>query len=247
MKFTLPNFVKLNRYLINIINKKLDFIITRENCKIGFIDVLNNLIKTNRPKSIIEVGGADRPIFEKNINYNYIGIDVDEVHKDHISYDQIFIQSIEDRINLKGDMIISKCLLEHVKNNKKSIQNIYNMLSPYGISAHYVPSKYHPYSIILRLINHKIQNILIRHLRPHAEGTGYQTFFNYCSPNEMKSLFKSVGFSQIEIIPYYKATDYFSFFLPLYYLILIYEEMIKFLKLRNLGCGFIIIGRKIAS
>ncbi len=239
--------MKLNRYFINIINKKLDFLITKENCKIGFTDLLKNLIKTNRPKSIIEVGGADRPKLKKNINYKYVGIDIDEDHKNHTSYDQIFIQSIEERIDLKGDMIISNCLLEHVKNNKKSIENIYNMLSPNGISAHYIPSKNHPYSIILRIINHKIQNILIKHLRPHAIGTGYRTFFNYCSPNEMESLFKSVGFSQIEIMPYYKATDYVSFFLPLYYLVLIYEEMIKFLKLRNLGCGFIIIARKSAS
>ena len=107
--------------------------------------------------------------------------------------------SIEEKLPFKGDLIISTEMIEHVKNNQLSFKSMLEALNESGSIIHYIPSKNHFYSIILRIVGPKLQRILIKYLRPHAiETTGYPAFFSYCSPSEMKRLCNEVGFSNVE-------------------------------------------------
>ena len=124
--------------------------------------------------------------------------------------------------------------------------NIYKALLIGGKTFHYVPSKNHFYSIILRIVGPRLQKFLIKNLRPNVSliKTGYPAFFHLCSPNEMQRVLKEIGYKEIKIIPYYKAAEYFAFFTPLYILISFIENIIQKFRIKFFASGLIIIGSK---
>ena len=132
-------------------------------------------------------------------------------------------------------------LLEHLPNNTLSMEVMYNCLNRDGIMVHYIPSKNHFYSLCLRLVGPTLQKILIKHLRPNTvEITGYPAFFHKCTPNQMNKLYESIGFKNVEVIPYYRATDYFAFFIPAYLFVAIFENLFEYFGVSLFASGFII-------
>ena len=126
------------------------------------------------------------------------------------------------------------------------VRNNYFALNDGGITYHYLPSKNHFYSLILRLVGPFLQRIFIKYLRPQAslEKTGYPAFFHLCSYRELKKYLKSIGFIDIKILPYYKATDYFAFCTPLYVIVSCLENIIEFFNLKFLAAGLILSAKK---
>jgi hypothetical protein len=172
-------------------------------------------------------------------------LDIEERPRCYEVYDQFIVQSIEQPVSISADLIISITLLEHVRDNTAAVQTIYEALTPSGTTLHYIPSKWHPYSIILRLVGPKLQKLLIGTLRSHAvETTGYPTFFDKCSPDAMRRLFECSGFGNIRIKPFYRAGEYFAFFLPAYTTVCFLENVAEFLGWRFFCSGFIISATK---
>lgn len=239
-------FFSLNRNIIKKINSIFPFLRISESYGTDLDVKISNFIKESNPSTIIEFGGIDRPLLSKDSSYTYVGVDIEEKISCYEIYDKFIVKSIEDEFSLKADLAISTTLLEHVKDNQKAINSVYKTLNYGGYTVHYVPSKFHPYSLILRLVGPKLQKIIIYYLRRHArEVTGYPAFFNHCSCSKMYKIFKDIGFSNISVKPYYHATDYFAFFLPLYYSVLVFEKLVKYLGIHLFASGFIISAEKI--
>jgi hypothetical protein len=90
-----------------------------------------------------------------------------------------------------------------------------------------------------------LQRRLIARLRPWAAAvTGYPAYFHHCSPNAMAKLMKITGYNNIRTFCFYRANDYFSFFVPLFVLVSLYENMCRILWLKQLCSGFIITAGK---
>jgi hypothetical protein len=137
--------------------------------------------------------------------------------------------------------VISTTLLEHVQNNDAAFKVMYNALAPGGVMHHYVPSKWHAYSICLRIVGPKIQKKLIPILRSHAaDVTGYEAFFHRCSIGEMKKLAKQSGFENINVMAFYRATDYFAFFLPAFLGVALLENICESIGIETCASGFVI-------
>lgn len=211
----------------------------------ALILLIKEYIDGKSPSRILEIGGIDRPLLGKSPDYFYIGLDIDFEPDCHQKYDKFLHQSIEREFHETVDLIISKTLLEHVPDNETSAKNMYTALSDGGTMIHHVPSKAHPYSLILRLVGPRLQKILIKHLRPHAlKETGYPAFFNHCSVSEMRTLLKRSGFHNIDIRPYYFATDYFSFFVPLFLLVALFENVCRKFKLSYFASAMLVTAEK---
>lgn len=242
-------FVQANRNLAQKLERKFPstFVGSR---KFGddFREVVAKTINEKHPKLILEVGGVDRPAIKKSSQYKYLGLDIDAREKCYIVYDTFIHASIEDKLNLeKVDLVISKAVLEHVPNNARAMQTMYDVMGSSSIMHHYVPSGYHPYSIVLKIVGPKLQRWLIRNLRPRAdaiETTGYPAFFSYCDPVSLRKLLHQTGFRDINMIIYYKATDYFAFFLPLYLLVAVFEIIAEKLGWEKVCSGMIVTATK---
>lgn len=216
----------------------------------SYFQILTERIKSDAESRqfphILEVGGVDRPLLNKAPTmYEYIGVDIDSKPQGLEVYDKFITQSIEAPLTIKADIVISKTLMEHVPNNRASVKVMYDCLNPGGSTHHYIPSKWHPYSVCLRLVGHSLQNKLISVLRPEASDvTGYPAFFNLCTPNTMKANFETAGFKDVQVEAYYQANGYFAFFFPFYLLVSAYEKVCIKLDLKFLASGFIISAHK---
>ena len=138
-------------------------------------------------------------------------------------------------------MIISITVLEHVPDNASAARAMFGALKPGGTMHHYVPSKWHPYSVALRLVGPSLQKKLIAILRPEAVAvTGYPAFFDHCSPGDMERLLQQAGFGDIRIKAFYRASDYFAFFLPAYLAVVLFEALCEACGWRLFASGFVI-------
>lgn len=156
---------------------------------LSFID---GFLRQKEFSYVLEVGGIDRPMLKRSERTEYDGLDIEykDIYKEF--YDHFLVQSIQEPILRTYDLIASNALLEHVSDNTLSIAQLHKALRTEGCNVHYAPSKYHPYSLILRLAGPRIQKRLIRVLKPWAEHiSGYPTFFDKCSPREMKKTLRA--------------------------------------------------------
>ena len=239
-------FVFYNRKFCRLLEKVFpNFFGAPRNYHSDQLDLISKIITENKNLKILEAGGVDRPMLSKSKSYFYVGMDIEDKPSCYECYDKFLVQSVEDKILDKFDLIISTTLLEHVPKNKRSVQSMYDGLNSGGSMVHYIPSKYHFYSLCLRLMGPKIQKVLIKYLRPEAIAvTGYPAFFDHCSPNQMKNLCEACGFKNVEIIPYYKATDYFAFFIPAYLFVSFFENLFEYFGLSYFASGFIVRAQK---
>jgi SAM-dependent methyltransferase len=202
-------------------------------------------IDARRPQSVLEIGGIDRPLLGKGRGYAYDGLDIESREGCYLAYDDFLVQSVEERIPRQYDMIVSITLLEHVRDNTASVRSMFEALKPGGVTHHYIPSKWHPYSICLRIVGPEWQKRLIPRLRPGTEGfTGYPAFFDHCSVQAMTALFERSGFIDIDVKPYYRANDYFAWFLPAYVVVSALENWWSAWRMTLFASGFVISAKK---
>jgi hypothetical protein len=242
----IKKFIKINKAASKNLEINFpNFFGVKRNYHQDLIHILLGHIKNKKPQYILEAGGIDRPLLKKSNEYKYVGLDIESKPACFKIYDDFIVQSIELPLNKKFDLIISSTLLEHVNNNTASTTVIFNSLNDGGSTIHYIPSKGHFYSIILRLVGPRIQRIVIDNLRPEARVvSGYPAFFDKCSPSEIKRLFFEAGFTEVNVITYYRATDYFSFFLPAFIFVAIFENIFEALGVQRFASGMIVNASK---
>jgi len=207
--------------------------------------IVTETIERDRPATILEAGGVDRPMLGRGRGYRFIGIDIEKRDDCNHLYDEFIVQSIEDRTPVKADMVISTTLMEHVPDNRAAVASMFHSLTPGGSTHHYIPSGLHPYSIALRLVGPALQKRLIPVLRPGTEDvTGYPAFFDHCTPAAMERLFRESGFTDVDVRPYYRANDYFAFFAPAFVVVSLFENLCRVARWRVFASGFIINARR---
>ena len=241
----LSPFVRFNKYLCSLVDRFISASFIDQDYKKALLTEINNYLDAHEYTTVLEAGGIDRPLLAKSSIIRYDGLDIDCKANCREIYDEFIVQSIESYLFKKYDLVISITLLEHVKDNYLSINTIYDGLQDGGASMHYVPSKYHPYSLIIRLVGPSIQKALIHYLRPEAKDVaGYPAHFHLCSPQQMKKAFEEKGFRNVRIQPFFRAADYFNFFIPLYLLVVLWESICKRMGLMQFCSGFIITAVK---
>lgn len=237
----LKRFIAANRSAASWLERVLPSVFAGESYKEELGRRIARDIESNHPNLILEAGGIDRPLLERGRGFTYVGLDIEEKSECYLIYDKFHVSSIETPLTLYADMVISITLLEHVRDNSAAVNTIFSALKPGGRTHHYVPSKWHPYSIALRVVGPVLQKRLIAVLRPNAvEVTGYPAYFNRCSPGEFENLLRQQGFVNIELVTFYRANDYFAFFLPAYLMVSIFENLCALLKWRIFASGFIV-------
>jgi hypothetical protein len=237
--------VRWNRSLAERLNARFPSAFNSPGYDDELLSRIRGSIAALRPKKVLEVGGIDRPLLTKGQGFAYDGLDIESRDSCYRVYDRFFVQSVEKPIAEQYDMIVSITLLEHVPDNKASVRSMFEALRSGGVTHHYVPAKRHPYSICLRLVGPKWQKRLIQRLRPGAEEvSGYRAFFDHCSVGAMTRLFEQTGFVDVDVKPYYRANDYFAWFLPAYLVVSLLENWWSAFGMSWFASGFVISARK---
>lgn len=238
----LKKFIFWNKKLSNQLSNRYPRTFSGDVSTEKFQELIISYLKDKNCPKILECGGADRPFLARSSEYKLHGIDLDTATNCYASYDKYFCSSVDETFcEDQYDIIYSITLLEHVADNKKSILHISEALRDGGKQLHYVPNKSHLYSILLRLIGHKLQNRLIDLLRPEAKTvSGYKTYFDLCSPQQMTNEFEKHYGQTVTVYCFYRANEYFNFFVPLFFAVSIFENICRKYNLKSFCSGFII-------
>ena len=244
----IKNFVRLNRRYSKSLEEKFPKFFEFEipNYRDELLGRIVYGIESGKANRVLEIGGIDRPLLGKGRGFTYDGLDIENRKSCYDIYDKFIVQPVEKMLlDDKYDSIISITLLEHVPDNKASINRIYMSLNPGGETHHYVPSKWHPYAIALRISGPVLQKKLIPVLRPGTESvSGYQAYFDHCTISSMKKLLIEQGFTDITIKVFFRANDYFAFLTPMFILVTLFENLCMKLNLDLFASGFVFTAAK---
>ena len=138
---------KITKFFVNICSEKFGEIDKSEET---FYRILSGSVYD----CVIEIGGANRPLFKKQDLKHYIGIDIDKSFEWELIYTEYYSQSCELSLPeiVHGNLVVSKYVLEHVPDNLRAFNNIKKMLALGGVSIHILPLGFHPFSMVNRIL-----------------------------------------------------------------------------------------------
>lgn len=241
----IKGFININRLLSRRIVKSLPHLATGGDYKGNVLKVIEGFIKSKDHCSILEAGGIDRPLLKRSQAISYTGLDIEYREQCREIYDNFIVQSIEERLPDKYDIICSFTLLEHVRDNRQAISAMYNALVQGGLMVHYVPCGLHPYALIIRLLGPRLSVALLRRFHPDVIGqSGYPSYFDHCTCCAMRRLCREAGFTNITFSFYYRANFYFEVFSPAFLVVTLWEDICRLLGLTTFCSGFVITAQR---
>ena len=238
-------FVNVNRWLSQYVLRRFHRLASGGDYKGAVLKELKDFIGTRKHCHVLEAGGIDRPLLKKSPVITYTGLDIEYREQCREIYDNFIIQSIEDRLPGKYDVICSFTLLEHVRDNTRTIRTIHDALEREGMMIHYVPGGLHPYSLLIRLLGPRLSVALLTKFHPDVIGqSGYPAYFDHCTVGAMDRLCRRAGFTDVAFSCYYRANFYFEVFFPAFMTVTLWEDFCRLLNLKTFCSGFVITAKK---
>ena len=211
---------------------------------------INNILKNNTRK-VLEVGCNIRPLCNQKIieDYNIIlhGIDPDrsiDLKKTKTKFKHFEITDLENFETIeKYDLILLSMVMEHIKDNNISFIRLAELLSENGVIICHQPSNLHPFSILNRTLSDGLKEKVLQILLPWSKrgARGWKSYYHKCNYFGFKRLCEKNNLKIISEKFNYNASHYFSFFPPLFLIIVLYEEFIKLLKIKLLCSDFYLL------
>tara|TARA_B100000989_G_scaffold103280_1_gene75627 strand:- start:24213 stop:24935 length:723 start_codon:yes stop_codon:yes gene_type:complete len=237
--------------IINYFKKFGDYIDSIRKPKYNFKKILINYVNNKKIK-VLEIGSSDRPMI--NIQDHDIilhGLDPDTRLKEYKGdgvFHKFFNSSIQNiNLNEKYDFIYCNMVLEHVENNDLVSEKVRLLLKKGGFFITNQPSNFHPFSIINRIVPTNFARILIKYLQPWSKlgiKSGYKAYYHKTNFPELNKLYKKNNFIVNDFEIDYNGSDYFKFFPPLFLIIVLYEELVRYLDIKLLCARFWVLYQK---
>jgi SAM-dependent methyltransferase len=187
---------------------------------------------------VLDVGGGKQPQIDRctkqRLGLHVTGLDVS---REELSlappgaYDEIIVGDVS-RVHLSGpfDLILSCTVLEHVADNSSAMAALAAALAPGGTMAHYIPCRNAPFARLNLVLGKQWSRRILFAVYPEkADHGGYPAFYDHCTPLEMRRLIEGGGLVVSDCQCYF-ASEYMSFFTPLYSL-----ELLRQLTAQALG------------
>ncbi len=143
------------------------------------------------------------------------------------------------------DFITSRSTVEHVRDVARFFGNCAELLRPGGYAIHTFPCKYSPFALLNRILpNWLAKRILYLFYPEWKEMCGFLAYYDHCCYSDIVNLLDNCGMEIMHIeIRYYQAI-YYTFFFPLYLIMVSYDLIVYALDARNLACQLLIFTRR---
>lgn len=182
----------------------------------GRISVMFEWIQNNlSPGSVVLECGAGRGQVSYSLGNNVnkvVGIDLIDKVLENPNLDEAHVC---DAVNTPFgdnvfDSIFSIMVLEHIKNPRVFLQEMYRILKPGGSFYFITPNSYHYFVQISRIVNERIARI-IQKKRGLLEEDHFPTFYHLNSPKLIRRLGAELGFNSVEL-RFYEGADVVTYF-----------------------------------
>ena len=145
------------------------------------------------------------------------------------------------------DLLVSRTVLEHVRNVEAFIALSTRVVSERGYVVHLVPCRYAPFAVIGRLLPFEFARSILHFLRPESIGVvEFPVYYDKCNNSAFNAALNRHGFELVDAKFSYYQSNYYDAFLPAYCLSALYEILIQLLDCRDLAAYMVIVARKTA-
>ena len=188
----------------------------------GFSALALHLIETHRLRSCLDLGGGANPLLslpeieEHNLTYTLSDIEPYELGKADRGYRKLVWDACETNLSLSDtfDFVFSKTVAEHVPQPEIYYQNIFSILRPGGITAHFFPTLYAPPFVCNLLLPDRLSSAIVNLLQKgrHEDGhhRKFRAYYRWCrgpTPGNIRRL-ESTGFKILEYRGYFGFRGY---------------------------------------
>jgi ubiquinone/menaquinone biosynthesis C-methylase UbiE len=217
-----------------------------------FYEWVRALIRSNKPKTVLDVGAGRRFCVEDirtECKFKLIGQDVDagELALNPALDDRKVCDASETLGVTDGsiDLVISHFAIEHIPNNSGFIAASHRALSPGGHLAVVFQGKWAPSSLLNRMLPEGWSQKLVHTLVPGSNDyLGFKTHYDKCSHSEFRKALTQQGYIIEREHNSYFNSGYFAFFLPLFVVALGLDYLRMWLNARDLATQCVFVARK---
>jgi SAM-dependent methyltransferase len=200
--------------------------------------------------AILDVGAGRYPTIapaDRPPGCRYVGLDVEPTELAAASpdaYDEDVVADITNALGRDGefDVIVSWQVLEHVSPLAAAFENLRTALRPGGTMLAQLTGSNAGFALGGRLLPPKARVWLATHVLGHDEEEKFETRYDRSSYKALERLL--AGWSEVEIVPFYRGAPYFGFWRPLQRAYLAYESAIERRRLKNLATHYLAVATR---
>ena len=173
---------------------------------------------------VLDVGGGKRPLYDaatcRKYGLEVTGLDLsaDELAQaPEGAYRRTVVGDVAS-VAIPGeyDLIVSCAVLEHVERPRAALANLASALAPGGRMAHFVPCAWAPFAVLNRALGPTLSRRVLFAVFPEKRvSQGFPAHYRDCTPSRFRAILRENGLS-VERLDVHWASDYGTFFLPLY-------------------------------
>lgn len=117
------------------------------------------------------------------------------------------------------DLILCYSGIEHFSDVRAFLAHGFDGLRPGGAMIAQFPSSLAPFALLNRLLPQGVKRLALGLAFPEkTQEIGYKAYYDKCRYSEFRTAAKQAGFEVEYYLPSFLSSDYFSFFVPLYWL-----------------------------
>jgi SAM-dependent methyltransferase len=196
---------------------------------------------------ILDLGSGARPALsaiERPRNSFYVGMDISQGELEKApagSYDE---WRIGDAVQFVGeldedfDLIVSWQVLEHIKPLGPAIENCRKYLRPGGAFVALFSGTFSAVGVINRLIPHRLGVAAMKHLLARDPETVFRAYYDGTWHSSLRRYFEN--WQSVEIVPFFRGAEYFSFNRTLQRGYLLYENWAAAGSRANLATHYLV-------
>jgi SAM-dependent methyltransferase len=201
---------------------------------------------------VLDVGGGRSPTIApaavRQLGLHVVGLDISAAEltlAPEGAYAETIVGDVaETPIPGQFDLVLSDNVLEHVRDNRRTIANLAACMAPGAVMAHFVPCRNAPFAVLNRWLGNRLAKNILLGIYPERRGVaGFPAYYDHCVPSRLAKLCRQCGLDVVEVTPFF-VSDYFEFFAPAHTLELCRQSVLRLLGARDFAETFVLVARK---
>jgi SAM-dependent methyltransferase len=188
------------------------------------------------------IGPSDRPT-----GCHYVGLDIEAEEIEAAgpgAYDESIVGDITAPLDRDGefDLVLSWQVLEHVSPLAGAFENLRATLRPGGTMLAQLTGSNAAFALLGRLMPHAVRVRIATGLLGHKEEEKFPTRYDRSSYSALRQLLN--GWSDVEIVPFFRGASYFGFWRPAQRAYLAYESAVERRRRLDLATHYLVIAKR---
>jgi SAM-dependent methyltransferase len=204
-------------------------------------------------KRVADVGAGKSWMFpvetKARFGLHLIGLEIDEAElSQNTVVDEHLLCDVTDTIPVdEGSLDLMMCYsgVEHFRDNQAFLHNAFRAVRPGGYVIAQFPSSLAPFAVLNRLLPERVARNLVHELVPGSSGEcGFRAYYDGTRYTPFRRMAERAGFDVDYYYASYFSSDYFGFFLPLYFLSAAFDLFRFAIGVRDLSSYNVFVLRK---